>query len=86
MVKSRIKHGGRKSGTPNKTTKQMREYVEILVADKIDMISKDIDSLPPYKRLDIICRLLQYCLPKPLPQDTPIDKVEFIITKGKTIL
>ncbi len=82
-----MKTGGRKKGTPNKITTDLRSLILSILERNLETLQDDIDTLTPEKRADIILRLIPYVIPKILPKlDTDIDKVEFIITKGKTIL
>lgn len=58
------KFGGRKKGTPNKDTKQLREKIEMLLSDQWHQIQKDIQDLKPKDRIDTYIKLLEYSLPK----------------------
>lgn len=60
----RQKTGGRKKGTPNKDTKELRERISDLIDNNFENIQSDIDSLTPEKRLDFLVKLLEYSLPK----------------------
>ena len=60
----RQKTGGRKKGTPNKDTKELRERISDLIDNNFDNIQSDIDSLTPEKRLDFLVKLFEYSLPK----------------------
>jgi hypothetical protein len=74
-------------GTPNRTTSEFRTLLQSVIENQFSTIELDLQTLKPYQRLDILCRLLSYCVPKPTEQTfhTP-EKIEFIITNGKTIL
>lgn len=60
----RKKYGGRKKGTPNKDTKELRERVSDLIDNNFDSIQADLDQLEPKERLDFLIKLLEYGLPK----------------------
>lgn len=60
----REKTGGRKKGTPNKDTKELREKISDLIDNNFDSIQSDMDSLTPEKRLDFLAKLFEYSLPK----------------------
>lgn len=60
----RKKYGGRKKGTPNKDTKELRERVSDLIDNNFDRIQADLDQLEPKERLDFLVKLLEYGLPK----------------------
>jgi hypothetical protein len=56
-----MKRGGRKAGTPNKVTAEMREILQKVLSESLEA---DIRSLTPAERL----KLLKYIIP------TPTDK------------
>lgn len=58
------KFGGRKKGTPNKDTGELREKINILLNEQWDKLLTDIDGLAPKERVDTMVRLLEYALPK----------------------
>ena len=41
------KVGGRKKGTPNKLTKEMRDVLKGVVADEIDTLGQRLEELEP---------------------------------------
>ena len=60
------KTGGRKLGTPNKTTSVEREFVQKFLnayAESGDM-AKDFSELEPKDRLTIAEKFMQYIMPK----------------------
>ena len=58
------KTGGRKAGTPNKTTTELREAINLIISDNIDTLNDDIQSLAPKDRIKFIIDLVNYVLPK----------------------
>lgn len=56
--------GGRQKGTPNKTTKSMREWLTKLLSRNRKQIERDLNSLEPKDRVAMLERLMQYVLPK----------------------
>jgi hypothetical protein len=68
-----IKYGGRQAGTPNKTTKETREALKMIVDNELQNLPDLLKSLKPYQRADILTRLFQYVLPK---ADISIDTTE----------
>ena len=56
--------GGRAKGTPNKTTKEMREWLAKLVSKNRKQIEADLRALEPKERVSMLERLMQYVLPK----------------------
>lgn len=67
------KTGGRKKGTPNKSTTLGKEVIVSLLADSSNsgLMTSDFMALDPKDRLVIAERLMQYTMPK--MQATAID-------------
>ena len=67
------KTGGRTKGTPNKTTRTIRECLAEATSDyyNSDNFLKDLAALEPKERVMIMERLTQYVAPK--MQSTTID-------------
>ena len=62
-----INREGRKPGTPNKTTKQVREAYQRLTEANLDNMSiwlSQIASEDPAKAMDLMLRLSEYIIPK----------------------
>lgn len=59
----KLKTGGRKKGTPNKVTRDLRESITALVEKNLKTIEADFKQLEPEKRLVVLERYLKYCLP-----------------------
>jgi len=58
------KTGGRKPQTPNRTTADLRAKINDIVCKQIDTIEFDLQSLKPLERLQIVEKLISYCVPK----------------------
>lgn len=58
------KFGGRKKGTPNKDTKQLRDKIDMLLNEQWPQIKEDLKDLKPKDRIDTYIKLLEYSLPK----------------------
>lgn len=58
------KYGGRRKGTPNKKTEELRARVETLIDDNWKKLQVDIQELTSKERVDTIVKLLEYSLPK----------------------
>jgi hypothetical protein len=58
---------GRKKGTPNKTTKEIREVIHGVISSGFSKtkVLKDLNELSPKQRLDYMLRLMEYVLSKP---------------------
>ena len=48
------KTGGRKAGTPNKVTQDAREWLTQLVEGNREQIERDLQSLDPKDRLQVL--------------------------------
>ena len=59
----KLKTGGRKKGTPNKVTRDLRESITALVEKNLKTIESDFNKLDPERRLIVLERYLKYCLP-----------------------
>ena len=69
----RTKTGGRKKGTPNKTTAEIREKYKMLISESIDTLKEDIDQLEPKDRIKAILELSKFVLPTLKATDLKID-------------
>ncbi len=61
------KHGGRKAGTPNVITSEMRSILKQLIANELERLPATLESMEPEKRIDVILKLIPYVLPKVEP-------------------
>jgi len=59
-----LKTGGRQKGTPNKLTSEIREKLNDFVFSEIELIIKNIDTIPIEKRLDFVSKVLPFVIPK----------------------
>jgi len=59
-----MKTGGRRKGTPNKSTVEMRDFVSKFVSANLTTLQTDFDQLEPKERLQFLEKLLGYTLPK----------------------
>lgn len=57
------KFGGRKTGTPNTTTKELREKFTLLLENNFDKLQSDIDLLEPKDRAKTLLELAKFVLP-----------------------
>ena len=58
------KTGGRKAGTPNKVTTELRETLKAILDGELLTLTASLDKLTPKERLDVVLRLMPYCMPK----------------------
>lgn len=57
---------GRPKGAQNKSVEQIRKTVKDFIANNIETIQADFDSLEPKDRLNFIEKLFKHILPAPL--------------------
>jgi hypothetical protein len=58
------KTGGRSAGTPNKLTRELRTALRDMIASELDVLPATLDGLTPKERLDVLIKLMPFCLPK----------------------
>jgi hypothetical protein len=58
---------GRKKGMPNKTTAELRDFLQEVINKNYSSIkiTKDLDDLSAKYRLEFFLKLLEYLIPKP---------------------
>ena len=59
-----IKYGGRKMGTPNKLTKELRSLLKEVVFNELENIDERLDELEPKQMLELVLKLTPYVFPK----------------------
>lgn len=67
--------GGRKKGSINRTTAELRDAITSIVSDSVDELINDLTSLDPETRIRLVIQLLDFVLPKP-KQQISLDAVE----------
>lgn len=55
---------GRKKGSKNKVTQEIRERLRSFIDDEYENILKDMKGLEPERRVDVFVKLLEYVIPK----------------------
>ncbi len=73
MKAKREKTGGRVQGVPNKLSGDLRSKIQQIINDNIESVQFDLDQLEPMQRLQIIEKLISYCVPKLQSQTLEID-------------
>jgi hypothetical protein len=58
------KTGGRVAGTPNRLTKELRTSLRDMIAGELDALPKTLEGLTAKERLDVLIKLMPFCLPK----------------------
>ncbi len=62
------KTGGRKQGTINKSTDQLRNLLNVFIDTNMKTLQADYDKLEPKDRLNFINSLLRHVLPAPITE------------------
>ena len=76
--KGTVKTGGRKVGSPNKTTKEFRELFVAIMNGQIEHIAEALEAVKkesPAKYLDALAKLFQYTMPKQLDVKSDGEKI-----------
>lgn len=55
---------GRPKGKPNKVTVGLRQWIQSLLDENRQVFENDLKALDPAQRLNVLEKLMQYCLPK----------------------
>lgn len=63
-MEKRVKTGGRKAGTPNKTTTETKVVLQKVLSTEIDKLGALLKQLEPIERVNAISKLLPYILPR----------------------
>lgn len=58
------KTGGRTAGTPNKVTTELRKTLKGIIAGELETLPATLQELPAKERLDLVIKLMPFCLPK----------------------
>jgi len=69
---------GRKAGSLNRATKDIRDAFTLLIENNIDTLQKDLDSLEPKERVKLLLDMAQFVVPKMKSVDLKADKAETI--------
>ena len=68
------KTGGRKIGTPNKLTKELRSVLKNILHQEIELLPDHFKKLEPKDRLELLVKLLSFALPKVEPESYQIGE------------
>lgn len=64
---------GRKPGTPNQVTGDLRQRIQKLLEGNFDKLEADIMGLEPKERINAFAKLLEFAVPKLQRTETIID-------------
>lgn len=71
--KGKPKSGGRKKGTANAVTKDLRERVRELLESQFEQVADDFAGLDPKDKIHAWLKLTEFVLPKLQRSETVID-------------
>ena len=69
---------GRKAGTPNKATKDIRDAFTLLIENNIDTLQEDLNGLEPKERVKLLLDMAQFVVPKLRSIDLQTDEEEIV--------
>lgn len=84
--KGEPKKGGRKAGTKNRTSEEIRQSLLKLLDDNLAQLQKDIDSMKGKDRAYLLINLAKHCTapalqPEHLTEDQLIQILEYLKNK-----
>ena len=59
-----VKYGGRKKGTPNRLTKEVRTLLKNLLFSELSQVESHFEKLDPKDRIELLIKLMPYVCPK----------------------
>ena len=69
---------GRKAGSLNRATKDIRDAFSLLIENNIDTLQEDLNGLEPKQRVKLLLDMAQFVVPKMKSVDLKADKAETI--------
>lgn len=78
--------GGRKKGTPNRISLQIRDEVEAHFGKTVAEVLLELSSRTPKERIDVLMFLMPYCYPKLQPIEIPDEQEDVSKEKLKQYL
>ena len=69
-----VKYGGRKKGTPNRLTKEVRTVLKELVFDEISQVQFHFEKLEPRERVELLIKLMPFVCPKIQPASHSLNE------------
>ena len=71
------KYGGRKKGTPNRLTKELRAILKEALHKELETIGDQLEQLEPKERLEVLIKLMPFVFPRmntiSHSMDEPVD-------------
>lgn len=63
-MQKRAKYGGRKIGTPNRTTIELKQFIVNLIGDNLELMHEDLMKVSPGTRLRILIEFAKIVIPQ----------------------
>ena len=81
----RINREGRPKGKPNKTTSEIRNFMQLFIENNMETIQHDFDQLKPLERLNFIEKLCKHVLPPMISSLSQLaeHEIDLLIKKFK---
>ena len=90
FIKGKPKTGGRKKGTTNKSTNELRSVLSRFVSAKYEELDEIFEQLAPKEKIDAISKISEFVLPKlervPIEPQKTEEKQPQIIQIGETTI
>ena len=85
--KGKPKTGGRKPGTANRTTSDLKTRISTLLDTQFDSVVENLDALEPKDRVTAYLKFLEYVLPKQREQKIDLstlsdEQIDELLTKA----
>ena len=69
---------GRKAGSLNRATKDIRDAFSLLIENNIDTLQEDLNGLEPKQRVKLLLDMAQFVVPKLRSIDLQTDEEEIV--------
>ncbi len=66
-------NSGRKPGVKNKTTQEIRDAIQKVLADKVDELADDLALMPEFKQWTILSAVAKYVMPQLAKNDDTVE-------------
>ena len=73
--KNRTKTGGRKPGSTNRATTDIKSKIAALIDEQFDSVVEDLKALEPKERIAAYQRFIEYVLPKQREQKIDLSSL-----------
>jgi hypothetical protein len=71
--KGHQKIGGRRKGSKNKTTQEIRDAIQLVLSDKVDQLADDLAKMDKFKQWTILNSVAKYVLPTLNKNDDTVE-------------